>query len=358
MVSVKVNQLKMGDKLIEDVLTPLGSTLFLKDRVVSERDLDILAAFMVDRVQIFNSNAEESVKSNEVEANKAGAKVEAPANPFLVEYDRMVEKLRQTTHMVLASQPIPLMDLRTQLGKLFEHIENFNIITFSPTYNNNNDYMLHKSVVTSLTSYLLAQWVSFPQKDWMQIALAGLLMDIGNVKIDTAILIKPGKLTDNEQKEMKRHVMIGYQILRNITALNEGVKLAALQHHERVDGSGYPNGFDGGQIHPYSKIVAVADIYHAMTLNKVYRKPLSPYLVMEQIQSDAFGKLDPIYVNTFIAKLTKFNIGTKVKLNDNRIGEIIFVERDHPTRPWVSINDVIVNLTVERNLHITEVIQK
>lgn len=355
MVSVKANQLKMGDKLIEDVLTPLGSTLFAKDKVLYERDLDILAAFQVDKVQIAYQTSDEAVKMEEVSTAKAEAKVAEPISSFLAEYNAMVDLLRETFHMVLASQPIPLMDIRTQLEKLFKHIDEYNVITFLPSYAHNNDYMFHKSVVTSLTSYLLAKWVGFPQKDWMQIALAGLLIDIGNVKIDANILFKPAKLTNAEQNEMKKHTIIGYQILRSITALNEGVKLAALQHHERVDGSGYPNGFDGVQLHPYSKIVAVADIYHAMTLNKVYRKPISPYLVMEQIKSDAFGKLDPVYVNTFIEKLTRFTTGTKVKLSDNRVGEIVFVERDHPTRPWVSINKTIVNLTNERKLYIVEV---
>jgi len=357
MVSIKINQLKMGDKLIEDVLTPLGSTLFAKDRVISERDLDILTAFMVTKVQIAASMTEEPSKKEEVVEVKAGAKVIAPVSPFIKEYDRMVEMLRNVPHLILANQPIPLMDIRQQLEKIFNHISEYNLITFAPVYINNIDYVMHKSVLTSLTSYLLAQWVGFPQKDWMQIALAGLLMDIGNARIDSSILSKPGKLTDSETKDMKKHTIIGYQILRNITALNEGVKLAALQHHERVDGSGYPNGFDGSKLHPYSKIVAVADIYHAMTLNKVYRKPISPYLVMEQIQSDAFGKLDPVYVRIFIEKVAKFNTGTKVKLSDNRIGEIVFSERDYPTRPWVSINNVIVNLTIERNLYIVEVLQ-
>ena len=357
MASIKINQLKMGDKLIEDVLTPLGSTLFVKDRVISERDLDILAAFMVSKVQISVNTAEEPVMKEDVVEGKAGAKVIAPVSPFIREYDKMIEMLRNVPHLILANQSIPLMDIRNQLGNIFEHINEYNLITFAPAYSNNIDYMTQKSVLTSLTSYLLAQWVGFPQKDWMQIALAGLLIDIGNVKIDTSILSKPGKLTNSEKDDMKKHTIIGYQLLRNITALNEGVKLAALQHHERVDGSGYPNGFDGALLHPYSKIVAVADIYHAMTLNNAYRERISPYLVMEQIQSDAFGKLDPVYVRIFIEKVAKFNTGTKVKLSDNRIGEIVFFERDYPTRPWVSINNDIVNLTVERNLYILEVLQ-
>lgn len=354
MVSVKVENLKPGEKLLDDVLTPLGSVLLQKEKVITERDLDILVAFMVKQVEIASSS--ELAPKNEETQGKQVLKQEEPVISFNSEYDKMVEMLRQLSHPVIANQPLPLMDIRKQLGNIFEYIGDYNLITFAPSFHSNQDYFFHKSVVTSLTSYLLAQWVGLPQKDWMQVALAGLLMDIGNLKIDSVILNKPDKLNEEENRIMKKHTYYGYQILRSIPALNEGVKLAALQHHERVDGSGYPNHLNGSQLHPYSKIVAIADIYHAMTLNKVYRKPISPYLVLEQIQSDAFGKLEPMYVRTFIEKVANFNTGTTVKLSDGRIGEIIFFERDHPTRPWVSIQNTIVNLTIERNLHITEVI--
>src|SRR5690606_8227152 len=356
MVSVKVDQLKLGDKLLEDVLTPLGSTLLLKEKAITERELEVLKAFMIEEVEIVSHQSEERA-SKEDDSSTPATKQVGQANTFYSEYEKMVEMLRQLSHLITASQPIPLMDLRKQLNNIFDRIGEYNLITFTPAFNNNQDYMLHKSVVTSLTSYLLAQWVGLPQKDWMQVALAGLLMDIGNVKIDSDILNKPGKLTEQEKQIIKKHTVYGYQILRSITALNEGVKLAALQHHERVDGSGYPNQFLGSQLHPYSKIVAIADIYHAMTLNNVYRKPISPYLVLEQIQSDAFGKLEPSYVRTCIAKVANFNTGTKVKLSDGRVGEIVFFERDHPTRPWVSVQNTIVNLTIERSLHIIEIIQ-
>src|SRR5690606_30313385 len=156
------------------------------------------------------------------------------------------------------------------------------------------------------------------------IALAGLFHDIGNVRIDAAILEKPSKLTSAELEEMRRHTIYGYQILKTVPSINEGVKLCALQHHEKEDGTGYPLALKGDKIHPYAKFVAVADIFHAMTGNRTYKKPTSPYLVLEQLMTDSFGKLDPAIVQTFVTKVTQFNQGTVVKLNDSRIGEIIF----------------------------------
>jgi len=354
---VKVNQLKIGDKLAEDVLSPLGSILFFKDKVITERELDILDAFTIENVRISDHEVDVDRKNDIQETIQFKEQTSQSMNPvdFAYEYSRMIEQLRAGYQMSVSGLSMPLMDIRKQLIKLFEHISEYNVITYSPKLIDNKDYTLHKSVVSSLTSYLLAQWIGFPQKDWIPIALAALLMDIGNMKVDPEILNKPGQLTNQEKDEMKKHTLFGYLMLKNVMAINDGVKLAALQHHERVDGSGYPSGLHSEQIHAYAKVVAIADIYHAMTLNKVYRKPVSPYLVMEQIQSDSFGKLDPAYVRIFIEKATKLQTGTKVKLNDGRIGEIVFYERDYPTRPWVSINNTIINLTQERQLHITEI---
>lgn len=164
------------------------------------------------------------------------------------------------------------------------------------------DYNYHNAVLSALTSYKIAQWCGYPQKDWLQIAFAGLLHDIGNVKVDNSLLQKPERLSSSEIEEVRRHTTYGYQLLRNVTAINEGVRLAALQHHEKVDGSGYPLRMEGTQIHFYAKIVAIADIFHAMTLKRSYKKAQSPYLVLEQIVTESFGKLDPVIVQTFIQK--------------------------------------------------------
>jgi HD-GYP domain-containing protein (c-di-GMP phosphodiesterase class II) len=229
-------------------------------------------------------------------------------------------------------------------------------LKFAPRVLLDQDYNYHNAVLSALTSYKIAQWCGYPQKDWMQAAFAGLLHDIGNIKVDEALLQKPTPLTGEEVEEVRRHTTYGYQLLRNVTAINEGVRLAALQHHEKIDGSGYPLKLDGSQIHFYAKIVAVADIFHAMTLEKAYRRAQSPYLVLEQILTESFGKLDPVIVQTFIQKTTDLYNGTRIRLSDGRHGEIIFTDRSNPTRPMVQVEGKIVNLVQERDLYIEEII--
>ncbi|UVI30335.1 HD-GYP domain-containing protein [Paenibacillus spongiae] len=354
MATVAVSQVKLGDKLNQDVLTPLGSVLFHKGKVLTPRELEILQAFLVPTVVIDSGDKKEEA---EVISDKASESKELGEKTALGDqYDHTVRLLKRVFNDVVSGSGIPILDIRTQVEALLQHIDEYKILTFSPNAINHDEYLYHKSVMSAMSCYMIAQWIGLPKKDWMQAALAGLLHDIGNAKIDKAILNKPTTLTQAEAEEMKRHTVLGYQVLKNVTAITEGVKLAALQHHERVDGSGYPLGVQSDKIHPYAKLVAISDIFNAMTMKRAYRKANSPYLVLEQIQKDSFGKLEPAYVQTFIEKVTQFHNGTIVKLNDDRIGEIVFSDRNHPTRPWVSVNGNIINLVNESQLHIEEIV--
>lgn len=352
MATVSVSQLKPGEKMVENVLTKRGGVLFNKGKIVTDKDIEILKAFLISSVSIESkANEQETVKEQVVEETVSSV------HPFIEQYHKMLVLLKKVFTSVSGQNP-PILEIRTQLEALIQHIDYYRILTFAPRVFNLQDYIYHNSIMVSLTSYNLAKWHGLPSKDLMPVALAGLLHDIGNAKVDASILFKPNKLTIDEIEDMKKHTVIGYNLLKNVTAINEGVKLAALQHHEREDGSGYPIGIKGDQIHLYSKIVAIADIFHAMTSNRYHKKGASPYLVLDQLFNESFGKLDPALVQTFIQKVTQFHNGVLVKLNDNRMGEIVFSDRTHPTRPWVNINGQIINLTTERSLYIQDVIQK
>jgi HD-GYP domain-containing protein (c-di-GMP phosphodiesterase class II) len=352
MTTVPVSQLKTGEKISENVQTKHGNVLFPKGRVVIEKDIEILRAFLIPAVSI-------ETKANEQEANNETI-VEETYNsvlPFYEQYNKMLSLMRQV-FVSVGGTNFPILEVRTQLEALIHYIDQYNILTFSPRMFQLNDFLLHNSIMVSLTSYTLAKWHGLPPKDLMPVALSGLLHDIGNAKIDNAILFKPTRLTPDELEEMKQHTIIGYNLLKNVAAINEGVKLSAFQHHEREDGSGYPNGIKGDQIHLYSKIVTIADIFHAMSSNRSHKKAVSPYQVLDQLFSESFGKLDPAMVQTFINKVTQFHNGVLVKLSDGRIGEIVFSDRSNPTRPWVNVNGQIINLTLQRSLYIQDVIQK
>lgn len=354
---VPVMQTQVGDQLESDVQTALGSVLMEKGRTLSERDLEILRAFLIPEVEIVRRAGAEEEAAAGAEAEYQGAgRPQTKMEMLQREFAHLVKVLRKAFDVASSGIKPPVYEIRSGLKSLIEHIDAYNVISFQPSGKwSKEDVLLRNSVLCAMTSYKLAKWANFPEKDLMQVALAGLLHDIGNVRIDPAILNKTGRLTADELQEVRQHTVYGYRLLEGGTALNQGVWLAALQHHERIDGSGYPMKVTGDKIHPYAKIVAIADVYHAMTSNRNYKKAESPYLVLETLQAESFGKLDPLLVQTFVERATRFHIGVFVRLSDGRTGEIVFSDRNHPTRPMVNVHGVIVNLMQERHLHIREV---
>lgn len=357
MAVIPVMQAQVGDRLNADVQTALGSILMEQGRILSERDLEILQAFLIPTVDISRSGLEDLELASEEAAAASATSAAANFTSLQQEFAQMEKLLKRTFTMVQSGMKLPVLELRNGLRSLLNCTDKYNIITFKPPNSGFKDeeFLIRNSVLCAMTSYMLAKWTKFPEKDWMQIAMAGLLHDIGNVRVDPAILNKTTRLTQEEIQEIRKHTLHGFRLLENGTALNQGVWLTALQHHERLDGSGYPMKVKGDKIHPYAKIVAIADIYHAMTSSRKYRVAKSPYLVLEELQAESFGKLEPVYVQTFIEKTTQLHFGVYVKLNDGRVGEIVFTDRNYPTRPMISVHGTVVNLIQERDLFIVEV---
>ncbi len=355
MAMTPVHELKPGIQLYKDVFTERGQLLFPKGRVLMPRDLAILKAFLI--TQIDNERPSPPLVA-EVPIILEAPSVNHPDKiAFEQTYEEMIRTLKQSFQSALVEE-IPIYQLRTGLEQLIHHSKQYNILTYTPQRLKKEEYIYHNALLSGMTSYRIAKWMHLPANEGMQVALAGLLHDIGNVRVDPEILYKPSQLDVGEIEEMRRHTLYGYDLLKNVKGINEGVKLAALQHHEKVDGSGYPLRLEQPQIHIYAKIVAVADIFHAMTLSKNYRQAQSPYLVLEQLATESFGKLDPAVVTTFIRKVTQFHHGARVRLNNGSIGRIVFSDRDHPTRPMVAVGETIYNLIENRQLHIQSVVQR
>ncbi len=354
MALVNIHQVSPGDRLASDLFTSRNRLLFARGTSISKRELEIMHAFLIDKADI---HADDNEKEQRQPVERSSVKASDALLSLYKEYDQLLAILKRTFKAAEAGSELPVLDIRNQIESLLKYIDAYNLLFFKPAEYTTKDYIYHHSVCVGMTAYTLARWQNYTQRDLIPIMLAGLMHNIGNAKIDQQLLNKAGPLTESEFNEVRSHTLYGYEILKKVAAFNEGTKLGALQHHEREDGSGYPIGMTGDKLHPYSKIIAIADIYHAMSMNRQYRNAVSPYLVLEELVQYSFGKLDPAIVRTFVDKVTQFHVGRLVKLSDNRIGEIVFTQREHPTRPWVSVNGTIINLSTQRNIHILDIIQ-
>ena len=221
-----------------------------------------------------------------------------------------------------------------------------------------DEYTFEHSVQVSLYAALIGSWLGMEPDELKDLSIAGLLHDIGKCNIPDEILNKPSQLTDAEFKVMRSHPTLGYVLLANTKQFNDAVLSGVLQHHERSDGSGYPNSLKGPHIHPYARIVAIADIYSAMTSDRVYRGRDCPFMVAGQIQEKSFGSLDPFYSKVFVSNIVQYFVGNEVKLSDGSIGEIIFIEKNHPIRPLVKTEGGFINLVKNNGLSVIDVLEQ
>ena len=140
---------------------------------------------------------------------------------------------------------------------------------------------------------LLASELGFSCSEIEQITTGGLLHDLGKLEIDEAILCKPGKLDDGEYRKIKMHPLIGFRKLASRPGLSEGQILMSYQHHERIDGKGYPVGIVGKEIHPWARLCAVVDVFEALTSHRPYRTPMTHSKAIAVLKRDSGAAFDP-----------------------------------------------------------------
>jgi len=207
----------------------------------------------------------------------------------------------------------------------------------------------------SLMCHVFARWLNMNDEDTKTATIAGLLHDIGKIAVPTELIQKPGRLSESEYTIVKRHTVEGYNVLKRANAALP-IANAALMHHERFDGSGYPLGLTGDKIDEFAKMVAVIDVYDAMTSKRIYRGPMCPFKVIAIFESEGFQKYDVRYVSTFLENIVNTHLLQRVRLSDGRVGEIVFINKDKLSKPTVKCGDSFVDLSREKNLIIEEIL--
>ncbi|MCR5590195.1 MAG: HD-GYP domain-containing protein [Lachnospiraceae bacterium] len=214
------------------------------------------------------------------------------------------------------------------------------------------DFLYTHSINVALICSYTAKWFRLDDEDAKSLVLCGFFYDIGKFMIPTDILLRQGRLTDEEFDLIKSHTVKGYQMLQSYD-IDERIKLCALMHHERIDGSGYPKKLVDEQIDQFAKIIAILDSYEAMTSYRSYRAPLCPFTVIEIFEKDGYGKYDTGCYMTFLERMVEEYIGKEVQLNDGTICVVVLINKQKYSRPMVKTEDgKYIDLATQKNLSI------
>jgi putative nucleotidyltransferase with HDIG domain len=209
------------------------------------------------------------------------------------------------------------------------------------------------SLNVALLSSMIGGWLGMSEEDKDRLFLAGLLHDMGKAKLDPKIVNKKRRfLTPEEAEEKKKHVLYGKQILEKIGDIPEIVRQGIYAHHERMDGSGYPDKLTGNNIPLFARIVAVADVYDTMLSEGVDMPGQTPFFIMETLLIYEIDKLDPKVVLTLLKNVANYYLGLEIVLSDGEVGEVVFVHPHCIYRPIVRVQGEYIDLYERRDLKI------
>ncbi len=219
-----------------------------------------------------------------------------------------------------------------------------------------DDSVYAHSINVALISRAIGKWLKLSREELNELTIAGLLHDIGKAEIPSEILNKTGKLTDEEFDLIKSHALKGSKLLKK-AGFNSNIQFAALQHHERSDGSGYPRGLEADEISDFASIIAIADVYDAMTSARSYRTPKCAFQVIAAFEEEGLKKYNTKYILTFLERIANAYQNSMVMLSDGRSGKIVYINKSRLSRPIVQVDDeTMVDLSRETDISITSIL--
>lgn len=352
-----------GMVVSKDIHLPDGHILVKKDTPLT---LDLIATISSYHILEINVYAQE----DDVEEEIADIPISAESQHYYdairsseqfkkfneAYQENVVDVKGQLNDIVTNNTPIDTEELLKGTTSLIaENRNSLQLFDMLHSMRQQDDLTFVHCINVSLIASIIGQWMKFSEEDIKTLTLCGLLHDIGKLMIPNEILTKPGKLTNEEFTIMKKHVNLGYDKLKT-QHIDTRVMEACLLHHEKCDGTGYPFKLKSDKIPPAAKIIAVADVYDAMTAARVYRGALCPFEVIKMMYSDAFTKFDPKYCLPFLKNVASSYIHNDVRLSNGKAGKVILINDNALYQPIVQCDDEFIDLSKNPSISITAIL--
>ncbi|MHB1406577.1 MAG: HD-GYP domain-containing protein [Desulfitobacteriaceae bacterium] len=311
---IPVEHVNDGDILAKDVKNTRGIILVPKDCTINSYLKNKLIEMGIQNVWVYSRKRERKFTDND--------------------YLGLVFSFKEVFRELSAGKEIDYAKIN-ELSEvlLSDTLEDSEVIRLLSQIRCTDEYTYSHSLNVAFYSMFIAKWLNLPAKHLKEVTQAGLLHDIGKAFVPLDILNKNGKLTAEEFDVIKKHTILGFQLINGHSKFSEEVKKGALLHHERTNGSGYPYGLNGEMINLCPKIVAVADVYDAMTQNRVYKNGVTPFEVFEMFQVDGVEIFDYEIVNVLLKNISAHLVGLNVLLKNGKQYEIVHICPQDITHP-------------------------
>lgn len=340
-VFIGIDDCKPGMCMAETIYNEYGAVIVAENTVLDEHLIHKITNLGILRVRVFEKY------DNIITADST--------EMFKAQYRENIDIIKDVLRDISNGHKIDVERVNYVAESIIVRVnENRDIIQCINQMKNADEYTYTHGVNVSLLCMLIGKWVKIDLSSMKQLVHAGLLHDVGKSRVPLEILNKPADLTREEYEEIKKHAVHGYRIVEDIPDLSEDARKGILMHHERSDGSGYPLGLKHNQINQFAKIIAVADVFDAMTSDRVYREKESPFSVFDLIENNMFGILDTRVVRAFLGNIAAYYIGDRVSLSNGEKGEIVYINPSQVSRPLIKVSDHYIDLSANKDIKIRE----
>ncbi|HEY5587278.1 MAG TPA: HD-GYP domain-containing protein [Ruminiclostridium sp.] len=347
-MKVSIQQCSSGEILAQDILNDKGIILVAKNTQMNSFIKQKLLEWGQSEVSVYKTpSGEVLLKTDRNEQVRES-------------YATAIRSIKSIISKLSSGIAVDYGEVLSLSSFVFDHInENNSAIKYLNEVKNYDDYTYTHCLNTAFYCMLISRWMKMSEAEIKIAIQAGLLHDIGKTDIPKEILNKKGNLTAEEFELIKEHTTYGYIKMDSFVGsplIPEEVKKAVLQHHERIDGSGYPFGKTTEDINLFAKMVSVSDVFDAMTSDRAYKKRSSPFDVFEMFKTVGISMFDTDIINIFIKNIAPYYIDAEVLLSDGSLGTIVFVPPHDITRPIVKVNFRYLDLSKEESIKLMRII--
>lgn len=355
-IQIMLHRVTLGMTIAEDVYRK-SQLLIPKGTVVDNEVLNILRYSSIVSVAVYGKDTSqntapipEKTHSKQIQESKSFKKFEKnfheTTERFSSTLNDIASRNKDVDIDILFDSANEIMSGETNTYHLMDILSNIRYF---------DDSTYAHSLNVAMLANILGRWLHMEEHDLKLLTVAGMLHDIGKVLVPLEIIQKPGPLTKEEFEIIKQHSLNGYKLLKEKN-VDTNICHAALLHHEKCDGSGYPLGLKGNRIDELAKLITIVDIYEAMTANRCYRKGICPFAVIRMYEEEGYSKYDPKYLLPFLQGISDTYLHNTVLLSDGRTGEIILTNKTAVSRPGLLVNGKYLDLTRYPELNIMAIL--
>ncbi|MGC8778543.1 MAG: HD-GYP domain-containing protein [Candidatus Caldatribacteriaceae bacterium] len=251
---------------------------------------------------------------------------------------KTLDDLQETLTSLSRGKEVPIQPLEQDVRKIIQEVKSHRELVIPIIQlKKHDDFTFTHSLNVSILATFIGKFLGLGEEEIRILGLGALLHDLGKLNVPSEILNKPQPLTQEEYAIIQQHPVIARKILDEQTRLAGNTKSVALEHHEKLDGSGYPRRLWGNDISFLAQITAVADIYEALTSDRPYRKALPVFEVVEYLMGNAGYKLNDRVIGIFVNHISPYQVGDVVRLSNGEEAVVTRLNPIFPFRPFVRI---------------------